>query len=183
SLYTGHQLTDLDFVELVDFEAISEGHGLPTTEAERLLEDAGIPAEIRTDVSVEELDQLLQDGYGVTIAIDSGEVWGQDTVDGDQESDHMVMVTEIDLEHGIVRLNDSGSPDGRSETMSLELFLDAWADSNNQAVICDVSLDEYWAEHGVPEAAEDIVVDDALGAAVRSPWALLPITVQQSDLS
>ncbi|WIM67720.1 papain-like cysteine protease family protein [Corynebacterium breve] len=116
-------------IELGLVDDISQG--MYMVDLNTLLNDAGVPAEYGQG-SMDELNELLDDGYGVIVAVDSGEIWGDpaDAAGEDNMSDHALVVTEIDTNTGMVTLADPGHPDGNGLQVSIEDFEDAWQDSS-----------------------------------------------------
>ncbi|MCL2468319.1 MAG: C39 family peptidase [Micrococcales bacterium] len=194
--YTGTDLTDLEFIELANqmqcwANGSGEGHpGMYPEGAVALLNEVGIPAEV-TYGSMEALDEALAQGHGVMVAVDSDEIWYGE---GDDISDHMVAVAAIDHEAGIVYLSDTGTPSGNMEAVPIEVFVDAWEDSNFTMIECSVSAEEYQAEHGIvieaaPEVSTELAaaepvgepqgnpveVEDAVVEVTKAPWLLLVI--------
>ena len=100
-----------------------------------LLEANGIPAElIHGDMAT--LEQALEDGKGVMLAVDSGEIWYGEATE-DDAADHMLVVTGVDEEAGMVYLSDPGNPAGDMLSVPIDVFQDAWADSDNAMIVCD----------------------------------------------
>lgn len=89
---------------------------------------------------LENLSGHLADNHGVILAVDSGEIWGQETGDGDgNEPDHALVVTMIDEARGVAVLNDPGDPSGAGREIPLAVLEDAWADSGNLMVVTDAA--------------------------------------------
>jgi hypothetical protein len=79
------------------------------------------------------LEQDLAQRHKVIAAVNAETIWnssGNRNVD-----DHVVVVTGIDANAGVVHLNDSGIRSGRDEQVSLSTFEKAWATSHNLAVV------------------------------------------------
>jgi hypothetical protein len=150
--YTGEDVTDLDFVSLVNESGgwvvgPDGAPGLMPESAVQLLDTVGIPAElVYSDVSG--LVEALDAGQAVMVAVDSGEYWTGESVE-DDAPDHAVVVTGIDVESGIVYLSDTGTPDGNMLEVPLDVFEDAWADSDNLMVVCEQSAEEFQAAEEV----------------------------------
>ena len=206
SHYTGEDVTDVEFIEMANEQQLwvnGTGEGNPGMYAEdacTLLNEAGIPAQV-TYGSMEALDQALADGRGIMVAVDSDEIW---TGEGDDVSDHMLAVAAVDHEAGIVYLSDTGTPDGDMEQVPLAVFEDAWEDSGYTMIECELSAEEYQAEHGpqtpprpgseptapasepaeptepaepaVPVPGTPIDVEDTVVEVTQSPWLLLLIS-------
>ncbi|MCL2423458.1 MAG: C39 family peptidase, partial [Micrococcales bacterium] len=191
NLYTGQNVSDLDFVELAN-QLDSTGWivgpdgtpGLPADAAAQLLEAAGIHAST-TYGSMDTLSEALAQGNAVMVAFDSGEVWYGEAVE-DNTADHMAVVAAIDYDAGLVYLSDTGSPDGNMEAVPIEIFIDAWEDSGFLMVECTQTVDEYQSAHGITVGAaaeapaeghySGMVAEDTIVQATSHQWALLPIS-------
>lgn len=163
SVYSGTSYTDLDLIDTVNavggWAVGPDGvPGMYATGAVAVLESVGIPAEL----AYGDLDLLLsklEAGDGVIVSVDADEIWyavDDDSSSTDVGSDHMVVVTAIDTENGLVYLSDSGTPDGNMETIPLDQFLDAWDDSNNEMVYCEISAADFQAQ----ATGDDTPTDD-----------------------
>ncbi len=142
-----------------------------------LLESSGVPAGLQVGTTAD-LVQYLEEGRGVLLFIDSGEVWTGEAVEDDRY-DHAVILTGIDTERGLAILSDPGSPNGNLEEVPLEVFTDAWADSRNTMIVCDQPPE---GEPGAgvvtaTGAGPASQIERATAAVVRAPWALLPVTL------
>ena len=173
NLYTGENVSDLDFVQLANQVAGADGGqgwivgpdgspGLPPDAAADLLEAAGIPA-TATFGSMDALDQALAQGDGVMVAFDSGEVWYGEDVE-DRTADHMAVVAAIDYDAGVVYLSDTGSPDGNMEAVPISVFQDAWADSDYLMVECNQSVEDFQDANGIVPTDTGYGAGDHTGA-------------------
>jgi hypothetical protein len=155
--------------------------GLTVEGAAAVLEASGVPAAIVTGGGITMLADYLDSGHGIMVAIDSGEVWyGEAAEDG--APDHMVVVAGIDVDRGVVLLSDPGSPDGNLEEVPVEVFMDAWADSDHTMIVAE---DPAPAAVGGPDpdtspgggsvAASQIAA--ATASVVEEPWVLLPVAL------
>jgi hypothetical protein len=142
SEYTGVHLADEQhFVdranELHLFVVGPDGvPGVDIHGAETLLEDAGVPAEVITDLSIPSLIDFVNDGRAVMLAVDSGELWTGEAVE-DEAADHAVVLTGFDLDRGVAILSDPGQPGGEEFEVKISDLEDAWADSGHAALVCD----------------------------------------------
>jgi hypothetical protein len=88
---------------------------------------------------MEALEHYLAGGRKVIVGVNAELIWGipVQTRDnsGAAEADHAVVVTGVDTASGKVHLNDSGNPNGRDETIPIELFARSWATSGDQMVV------------------------------------------------
>lgn len=79
------------------------------------------------------LEQDLAQGHKVIAAVNAQTIWN---AAGDRDTDnHVVVVTGIDPQAGVVHLNDSGIKTGRDERVSLATFQKAWATGQDLAVV------------------------------------------------
>ncbi|RZU54149.1 hypothetical protein EV385_6088 [Krasilnikovia cinnamomea] len=103
--------------------------------AQKLLEDAGVPAGIEAGIGIETLEDYLAQGRRVMLAVDSDEIWyGRED---EATADHAVVLTGIDTARGVAVLSDPGTPDGNMLEVPLTVLADAWEDSGNTALVCD----------------------------------------------
>ncbi|OBI94097.1 hypothetical protein A5660_12490 [Mycobacterium alsense] len=90
---------------------------------------------------VNALEQDLANGRKVIAGVNSEAIWGEPvedkTPDGRPEANHAVVVTGLDTAAGVVYLNDSGSEDGRSERVPIDVFARSWASSDDQMTVTD----------------------------------------------
>jgi hypothetical protein len=161
---TGTELTEQQLAEAavgLGIQTVSaEGavSGIGPNDVVKLVEHFGLDAERYTDLSVEDLQNLLDGGLPVIVGVDSSEVW--EYVDDDAKAngfgaDHAVVVTGIETDdtgRTVVFLNDPGNAQGgRGYPIPLEVFLDAWHDSDETAIIA------------TPDAATTASIEEALG--------------------
>ncbi|MFT3717045.1 MAG: hypothetical protein QM774_14190 [Gordonia sp. (in: high G+C Gram-positive bacteria)] len=143
--YTGEDIHSEDaFVQYAVDHGLYPGDisgGMSMEAGVEMLDAAGVPATLETG-SMDELDDMLEDGRGVMIAIDSG-YWdptqeAMDEASGtDAGADHCVVVTEIDEEAGVVYLSDTGHPEGNELAVPIDEFEEAWSESDFTMVVCD----------------------------------------------
>ncbi len=97
-----------------------------------LLAHYGIHADVvhpDTDALVRDLDQ----GHKVIVGVNDKVIWNKP---GNRtKENHFVVVIGIDAGAGVVHLNDSGVPSGRDEQVWIATFEEAWAASDNFAVV------------------------------------------------
>ncbi|MEV8143947.1 hypothetical protein [Specibacter sp. NPDC078709] len=145
--YTGQPVSDeSEFVEIAnELGVFSVGmDGVPGVTMDggvAILNEAGVPA--RLDFG--DLDTLSQDltaGYNIIVAIDSGEIWSGEAAE-DNAADHAVVVTGINYERGTVILSDPGTPGGNFEEVPIDLFMNAWSDSDNAMIVCDTPPSDF----------------------------------------
>jgi hypothetical protein len=88
-------------------------------------------AEVHTTIG--DLEQDLAEGRKVIVGLNNQILWngsGHRT-----KENHFVVVTGVDAQAGVANLNDSGIRAGRDEQVPLATFEQAWATSNNVAVV------------------------------------------------
>lgn len=92
----------------------------------------GVHGEFVEGAGLQDLERILGNDGAVMVSLNSETIWD---VDGDRTiPDHAVVVTGVDTDAGIVHLNDSGTPDGADEQLSIETFTAAWQASGNEMV-------------------------------------------------
>jgi hypothetical protein len=153
--------------------------GLTTPGTLELLEATGVPATVITGDGIDTLAGYLDAGHGVMVAVDSGEIWTGEAQE-DDAADHMVVVAGIDVDRGVVLLSDPGSPEGDLEEVPIETFLDAWADADNEMIVCDEPAPDTGTAPS-PSTDPSTVAASGMAAtvhgAVQQPWVLLPVVV------
>ena len=101
----------------------------------RVLESFGITVSRTYGSSIIDINNALNEGKDIIVAIDGGELTGdrekeflEDIHDG-HKPDHTVVILSCNTEKRLITLFD---PDSKHEedTYSFKVFLDAWADSN-----------------------------------------------------
>lgn len=91
---------------------------------------------IRADAVHPDTDELVRDldrGRKVIVGVNDKVIWnapGKRT-----QENHFVVVIGIDTTAGVVHLNDSGTDSGRDEQVSIATFEEAWATSDDFAVV------------------------------------------------
>lgn len=139
SEYTGQSFTDeMVFVDIAnEFGAFVVGYdgipGIPFDKGVDILHAAGVPAELGIG-DLESLAAHLAEGYSIIVAVDSGELWTGEEQE-DLVPDHAVLVTGIDVERETVLVSDPGHPGGNVAEYPIDLFLNAWADSENAWIV------------------------------------------------
>ena len=163
--------------------------GVPGINAEgaaALLEDAGIPAESVSGLTMDNLVQYVDEGRGVLLAVDSGELWYGETENVDEAADHALVLTGFYPEAGVAILSDPGSPTGDEFEVPISELERMWADSGNTAVVCDVPPGELPGATFEPTVEPDAVVPAAVPAQgnnaviewlLQHPYVLLPVVL------
>ena len=137
---------ELDIEELADIaEAngwFSEESGGSALHMNKILDYFGIKNEMTFHNDLEDLRQSLEKGGKVIVGVDSGEIWYGETdeifapVDGADHAVQVIGIDNSDPENPMIILNDSGSPNGCGEMVPMDVFLDAWEDSDFQMITC-----------------------------------------------
>jgi hypothetical protein len=87
------------------------------------------------------LERYLAGGHKVIAGLNAELLWGIPVQTRDQSgnptADHAVVVTGVDTALGKVHLNDSGNPNGRDETVALDVFAKSWATSGDQVIVTE----------------------------------------------
>jgi hypothetical protein len=136
------------FQEALNNDWCTASGGTPLECLGKLLEVKGIEVERQFGGSLEDINQQLQQGHHVIVAVDADEIWHPNEPDEDdlianqygmpgQGYNHAVQVIGIDNtnpDNPIVILNDPGTPNGQGLRVPAEDFLNAWEDSNNYMV-------------------------------------------------
>ena len=134
-----------------------------------LLASYGVPSHNLTGEqgAWESLNSALTSNQRVIVSVDSGELdlGGDDGTEND--ADHAIAVTGIDYGRGVVIVNDSARSAGLE--IPLDVFYDAWRDSNFEITITDTSLPPI--EGAVPPEGATGFDPDAPG------FAMLPFTL------
>jgi hypothetical protein len=132
--------------------------GTSPDDVAQLLEMYGIGTHTEIGASVDDLINELSHGRKVIVGIDSGEIWGEDSVFEDllsgAHADHAVVLTGLDVSdpsNPLVMVNDPGHPRGEAMAIPLEKFADSWEDSGNMYVATD-------------DAPPDLALDPRLGS-------------------
>jgi predicted double-glycine peptidase len=97
-----------------------------------LLAHYGIQA-AAVNTNIGALEQDLDQGHKVIVGVNDKTMWNQPG--NRSQENHFVVVIGIDTKAGVVHLNDSGIKAGRDEQVSIATFEQAWATSDNFAVV------------------------------------------------
>ncbi len=150
--------------------------------AVELLQDAGVPAEAYTGLSVDDLVEYVGEGHPILLAVDAHELW--DDAPDAETANHALVLTGFDLERGVAILSDPGSPGGDQFEVTISELDDAWADSQHAAIVCEVPPHEMVAVGAAPEP-EVLGFGDVAPVAVHNvgvvdwvlqhPWVVIPV--------
>jgi hypothetical protein len=136
---TGHEPTEQQITSVAKTTASRTGGG-PIYRRRRGTDVRNVPVllahyDIQSSLSrstIGRLEQDLTQRHQVIAAVNAETIWNSP---GDRSVDnHVVVVTGIDTQAGVVHLNDSGIKTGRNEQVPLATFERSWATSGNLAV-------------------------------------------------
>lgn len=167
-LYTGEDIGRLEVIEATDTAGLlTRGEdgvpGMFIDDIDTMLDSYGLEADVFTNSTIADLEGYLADGHGVLVSVDADEYWTPLLGEGERGINHVVLVTGIDREAGIVYLNDTGTPDGAALEVPLEHFENAWEDGENTMIVVEQSAEEYRDANGIP-LDERVVRDDDIEA-------------------
>ena len=118
---------------LQDAPTLLASHGVQAIFTDDQTAARGGPA---TDIAG--LQQQLNAGHHVLVGVDAEKIWsaiGLPTGPDGNHPDHVVEVTGIDTDKGVVYLNDTGNPhSGAAEAVDINVFEQAWALSQHEMV-------------------------------------------------
>jgi hypothetical protein len=147
----GHEIPQDELVRIASDHGWYHPHEGTSMECVgNVLEYYGVPIERRDGCTLHDLYDALDNGQKVIVGVDADEIWTpQHDSDGEPlkipgGANHALWVTGIGNNPNgelSVIVNDSGTPDGRSEFIPVDDFLNAWDDSNNYAVLTDTTKD------------------------------------------
>lgn len=137
---------DLDIDELADFAErngwFHENSGTSLLNMDKVLNHYGIHSQMSFHNNLSDLENDLNSGKKVIVAIDADEIWYGESDDlftpgdGPNHAVEVIGVDHSDPNNPMIILNDSGNPNGCGEMVPLETFLDAWEDGNCQMISC-----------------------------------------------
>lgn len=135
-------------IDMYEFQQIAEENGwyddgTSLVNLNRMLDYYGIENEMSFHNDISDVEECLNNGGRVIVAVDADEIWyygqGDDLFSPNSSANHAVEVIGIDYsdpDNPMVILNDSGTPYGCGEMVPLDEFMDAWQDSECQMVVC-----------------------------------------------
>ena len=137
---TGHEPTERQITSLAKNTPSSTGtgpiynrrEGTDITNLPVLLAHYGIQSSLGQP-TIGGLEQDLAQRHKVIAAVNAETIWN--TPGNRNVDNHVVVVTGVDTNAGVVHLNDSGIKDGRDEQVTIETFAAAWATSDNTMVV------------------------------------------------
>ncbi|GFG65763.1 hypothetical protein MKUB_32530 [Mycobacterium kubicae] len=122
-------------------DANRTGRGTDPRDLPTVLAQYGIRAAFTAggDDAMRTLERYLAGGHKVIAGVNAELIWGMpvEITDGygNPAADHAVVVTGIDTATGKVHLNDSGTPFGKDETVSVEAFVKSWAAGGDSMIV------------------------------------------------
>lgn len=138
---------ELDIEELADLAEdngwFAEDQGTPLADMNKILDHYGVENEMTRFNTMNDIEECLDNGGKVIVALDADEIWyddNDDLYDGGYGVNHAVEVIGVDHtdpENPMVILNDSGTPDGQGSRIPLDVFEDAWNDGDNYMIACE----------------------------------------------
>ncbi|MCV7198852.1 C39 family peptidase [Mycobacterium angelicum] len=115
------------------------GQGTEPADLPVLLARYGISAALVNGGDLDALEHYLVAGHKVIAGVNAELIWGipVETKDtgGNPAADHAVVVTGVDTASGKVHINDSAVPQGKDETVPIEVFVQAWATSSGAMIV------------------------------------------------
>lgn len=120
----------------------TEEGGTPFLNMNKLLDYYGVENEMSFNNDISDIQECLENGGKVIVSIDADEIWygeSNDLFSPEDGANHAVEVIGIDNsdpDNPMVILNDSAPGNGGGEMVPLDIFLDAWEDSNCQMIAC-----------------------------------------------
>lgn len=173
---TGTHVPADELVAMANEHGFMTDTGMSALDSITLFENYGVEAEA-TSGTLDDLRDALDRGDPIIVGIDAADLYsgGGGPFDPGMESGHAVVVTGIDDgPPGVLYINDPGFPDGAGVEIPLELFEDAWEDSENTMVVATApaEVDAGAAEVGAVGAEESA---EGAPAGVRR-LLLLPLT-------
>ena len=135
------QLLDRDFTEAELRELAAEQGwydegGTPLNCVGNILSYMGLDVDKSTGNSAQDLENSLAEGNKVIVCVDSDELWygeSDDLYGPGMDPDHAIQVVGIDRtvpDQPMVILNDSGCTNGGCAMVPMDMFLEAWEDSD-----------------------------------------------------
>ena len=136
--------SDLNLDEVAAFAVengwFSEEYGTSLADCNKLLDAFGVENHMETNASIDEIEAALDNGQKVIVAVDADEYWMGESdelympADGANHAVEVIGIDRTDPENPKVILNDSGIPNGKGIMVPMDVFLDAWEDSDNLAI-------------------------------------------------
>ncbi|MFI3206037.1 MAG: hypothetical protein R3Y33_02205 [Clostridia bacterium] len=138
---TGQEFDESDLRDIAEANGWwSLDGGTPTNDVGNILEYMGLNVQSSTGGTIDDIAECLENDGEVIVGVDSEELWygeDNDLWGPGSGADHAVQVVGIDYsdpDQTMVIINDSGNPNGQGRAITLELFEEAWEDSDNLMV-------------------------------------------------
>lgn len=144
---TGHNFSENELMQEAYHNGwYIPGGGTPLAHVGDLIEAHGIAIDRGQGYTIHDLESKLEHGEKVIVGVNGNDIWNPhtpsffETLLSDipfmpgQHADHAVQVVSFDRsnpDNPIVVLNDSGTPDGAGERVSLAVFERAWSTSDH----------------------------------------------------
>lgn len=101
-----------------------------------VITDVETADEVGVETRMEALKEYLADGRKIIAGVNAETIW--DSEDGQRSApDHALVVTGVDTKNEVVHLNDSGTPDGRDEQVSIATFMKAWKTGGYRMIVTE----------------------------------------------
>ncbi|GEM_PF-2467645 len=140
---TGHHLTEQQALNIVTQHGWYHD-GTTLQDSNKLLNYFHIPTQEYANASIQDLYKALQHGDQVIVGLNANDIWfpHRDPVTGapveQAVAGHAVWVTGIEqAPNGSIKviLNDTGTPNGRMETVDAADFMNAWHDFSDFMIV------------------------------------------------
>lgn len=131
-------LNKLDVDVSVDelFEVAKENHwirraGTPLYCIGNLLEYKGLEVKRMFDATIDDIKNLLNEGWGVIVAVDSDKLYPE-RIDEEDETNHAIVITGVDTGSNQINIFDPSN----TSTVEIKqpLFMSAWKESHHYLV-------------------------------------------------
>ena len=138
---TGQEIDIEEFADIAEENGwFTEEGGTSAYDINKMLDYYGIENEMSFNNDINDIEECLENGGHVIVALDSDEIWYDENsafYSPDDAADHAVQVIGIDYsdpDNPMVILNDSGHEGGCGALVPLDEFVDAWEDGGCQMV-------------------------------------------------
>lgn len=134
---TGQEVDIEDFCDIAEANGwFTEEGGTPFNDVGNILEYMGLNVEQSDGHTIEDIEHCLESGGKVIVGVDADEIWSGESDDffgPGMDPDHALQVIGLDYsnpDEPMVILNDSGAANGCGAMVTLDVFMEAWEDSN-----------------------------------------------------
>ncbi len=138
--YEGMTGQDVDPQQMIDVATENgwyNGSGTSMEDMDKILNYLGAETETGMGGDIDDLQECLENGGRIVVAIDGNEIWyGNTETFAPNDPNHAVEVIGIDYsgEEPMIIINDSGTIDGHAIMVPESQFMDAWEDSGRYYV-------------------------------------------------